>query len=134
MRVAQDVEKKLVGAIKKLATLLLAFTADHKKGRKPDAKDVKRLQRSWDTTSFFWSSLELPFRELLVKLPVDPDAALVEWHTTLRRLAWQAFEQAADLAGEDARAHKGVVAAEAQLRGGLNKVLPKPTSLKGETK
>ena len=72
----------------------------------------------------YWSSLEIPFQALVIDLVKDIDRALSAWHHAMRRSAYDAFEQAAQFAGEDGRSLKAVVRSRNYFTYRLNEVLP----------
>jgi CRISPR system Cascade subunit CasA len=120
---AETLRSQLWGAVNSLATLLVSAESDLKDGRKPDPNDVKKLYSHWDAEGRYWAALELPFYRFLDHLSEEPDAALAQWKTDLRRAAMRAFEQTASLSGSSVRALKASAKAELQLKAGLKKVL-----------
>jgi hypothetical protein len=58
-------------------------------------------------------------------LPARQDQALETWRETLRRAAWEAFDQVAGNLEHDPSKLKAVVRARDQLAAGLGKALPK---------
>ncbi len=79
-------------------------------GTNPDRARVSNLLESFAPERYYWSQLELPFRELLIKLPGDVShrsACLIDWFwNTLRPVAVDAFEQSVGQmdAGRDLKA------------------------------
>ncbi len=123
---AENVHKALKRAVSRLATLIIAPTADQPDGRKPDKKDVNNLMAHWAVGRHYWAQLEPAFYELLLTLPGDPDAALASWWRTLRSVAEEAFAQAERAAPDNARGLRAAVRARGQLYGALKKIEPFP--------
>ncbi len=124
---AENVHTKLKQALARLATLILAPTADQPDGRKPDKKDVNNLLSHWAVGRHYWTALEPSFYDLLLTLPRDPEAALHTWYETLWRAAEEAFAQAEAAAPNDARGLRAAVRARGQLIGSLKNTIPSPT-------
>lgn len=120
---AELLRSQLWGVISSLATLLLSPEADLKDGRKPHPDDVKKLLAHWNAEGLYWAALEIPFYHFLDRLPEEPDAAMVQWKTDLRRAALHAFEQTARVTGNSVRALKASARAQLQLYAALKKVL-----------
>jgi CRISPR system Cascade subunit CasA len=76
LNLAEEVGSSLYGAAKKTIEARLQGDA----GGKPDGERVKGLLDSFAPQSLYWSRLERPYRELLVKLA---DATTTEERTTL---------------------------------------------------
>jgi len=121
---AERAARQLWGATRTLATLLLSPESDMESGRQPAREDLDALTRQWAVDRRYWSSLEIPFREVMEELPEAPDDTLEGWRERLLRSARQAFDQVADNLGHDAAALKAVVRAGGQLAAGLAKQLP----------
>ncbi len=124
---AENVHSKLKHALARLATLILAPTADQPDGRKPDKKDVNNLLSHWAVGRHYWAALESPFYDLLLTLPRDSEAAMNAWRESLRHAAEEAFAQAEEAAPKDARGLRATVRARGQLIGALKKTIPSPT-------
>ncbi len=121
---AENAHTALKRAVSRLATLVLAPTADQPDGRKPDKKDVNNLMAHWAVGRTYWAALEPPFHELLLDLPRGPDAALGNWMRTVRDAAIEAFSQAEKALPDNARGLRAAVRARGQLFGALNKIIP----------
>ena len=119
---AENTRKKLYGALNKMATLKLAPTAEDEDGHAPDPKDVNNLINHWAADRQYWASLEAPFFQLLRDLPEKGEEAINQWDDALKTSARTAFDHAAQMAGNDARALRAAVKARGQLEGGLKKL------------
>lgn len=122
LEAAENTRKKLYGALAKMATLKLAPTAEDEEGHAPDPKDVKNLINHWAADRQYWATLEAPFFQLLRDLPEEGEKAINRWDIALQDSVWAAFNHAADMAGNDARALRASVKARGQLAGGLKKL------------
>ena len=125
LQMAEDVSRQLWGATRTLATLILSPQADTGEGHQPEQQDLDGLMSRWAVDRFYWSRLELPFREMMESLPEEKgEEALETWRKTLRQTAWQAFNRLTNDLGYDPHALKAVVRARGQLAAGLKKALP----------
>lgn len=122
LEAAENTRKKLYGALAKMATLKLAPTAEDAEGHAPDPKDVKNLINHWAADRQYWAALEAPFFQLLRDLPEEGEAAIHRWDTALQEAARAAFDHAAEMAGNDARALRASVKARGQLAYGLKQL------------
>lgn len=68
----------------------------------------------------YWASLDIPFQSFIVELAQDGEPVLLRWYEQLRETALSAFEQAAQLAGNDGRAFKAIVRGRSYLNYRLN--------------
>ena len=121
---AEEVAKKLRGAVLKLSELIIAPSANLEGGHKPDQSDTRNLADHLDISDRYWGSLEPFFWEFVETLPRQPEAAQSRWNAALRTAAWDAFSAAEELSGTAPNAMKAAVQARGQLGGGLRKVLP----------
>jgi CRISPR system Cascade subunit CasA len=119
---AENTRKKLYGALARMATLVLSPTADDEEGHKPDKKDVQNLMDHWAAERQYWAALEAPFFQLMRDLPTKGEEAINQWDIVLQKFARSAFDYAARMAGNDARALRASVRARGQLAGGLKKL------------
>jgi len=119
IEIANDIRKKLYGALARMATLILSPTADNEEGHKPDKKDVQNLMDHWESERQYWAALEAPFFQLMRDLPSKGEDAITQWDIVLQETAQTAFDYAAHMAGNDARALRASVRARGQLAGGL---------------
>lgn len=71
----------------------------------------------------YWANLDVPFQSFIVELTQDAETAMGQWFERLRRTALEAFEQAAQSAGDNGRAFKGVVRGRSYLHYRLNQSL-----------
>lgn len=76
--------EKLKDAVGTFATIVLT-----EKKRKADAKERGKFIKSLGTEAFYWDSMELPFRELMLKL--SKSVNLAEWRQTITKNARIAF-------------------------------------------
>ena len=125
VQMAEGVARRLWGAARTLATFVLSPEADAESGRQPAREDLEALTGQWAIERRYWPHLELPFRQMMEALPAGRDQALEPWRETLRRAAWEAFDQVATNLEHDPRKLKAVVRARDQLAAGLGKALPK---------
>lgn len=119
---AEQARNKLWGAINRLAEILLSPDADHEGGRKPDKVDKQKIIDHISAEDQYWSSLEIPFYQLLNNLPKNMEDAIDSWEKQLKRSAWDAFEFAADFIGLSPEALKARSLSEGFLGGGLKKI------------
>ena len=119
---AENTQKKLYGALSRMATLKLAPTAEDKEGHVPDTKEVKNLINHWAADRQYWASLEASFFQLLRDLPSKGENAIDQWDFALQESVRTAFEYAVRMAGNDARSLRASVRARGQLEGGLKKL------------
>jgi CRISPR system Cascade subunit CasA len=124
LEMAENTARQLWGAARTLATFIVSPDADAESGRKPKTEDLNALTEQWAIERGYWPHLERSFREMLEVLPDDQEAALAVWRDTLRRTAWDAFDQVADGLGYDPTSLKAIVHAREQLAAGLGKALP----------
>jgi len=122
LEAAENARKKLYGALSRMATLILSPTADDEDGRKPDKKDVQNLLAHWAAERQYWARLEAPFFRLMRDLPTEGEDAINQWDSVVQEAAWAAFDYAARMAGDDARALRASVRARGQLSGSLKKL------------
>ena len=121
---AENVCSTLMRAVARLATLLLAPSADEPNGRSPDKKDVDNLLAHWAAERTYWAELEPAFFALLETLPQSPNEAMQQWVAALQEQAERAFAQAERAAPNDARGLRATVRARGQFLGALKKTLP----------
>ncbi len=119
---SKNTQNKLYGALNKMATLKLAPTAYDDEGHPPDLKDVKNLINHWAADRQYWVALETPFFQLLRDLLEEGEAAIHRWDTALQEAARAAFDHAAEMAGNDARALRASVKAQGQLHYSLKQL------------
>ncbi len=118
---ADDVAQGLRGATATVARTVLA------PGEMPADKDrVWAMVDALAPDRLYWSRLEIPFRELLVRLPGDTAHQKRErdaWFTiTLRKTALTAFRESAGQLDHSARVLRAVVLGDQQLRRSLAKI------------
>jgi len=112
---AENGGRAVWGATRNLAERLMAPEGEGK----PDKDAVKSLSRSLGSEARYWASLDLPFRQMLPRLPERPNETLDAWDRTVLGAARRAFELAAEAAGNSARALRAVVNARAALERNL---------------
>jgi CRISPR system Cascade subunit CasA len=125
--VAENVARQLWGAARTMATFVLAPQADVEGAHVPAPDDMNRLAAMWGVERRYWSQLEVSFRLALEGLPVNRDDTLTAWQQTLRRTAWNVFDDVARDVETDPRALKATVRGREQLAAGLAKALPTAT-------
>jgi hypothetical protein len=89
------------------------------KSKDKEAQQTYKLFSSFGIERLYWSQLENHFYRFLQNLPDQPEAAVKEWRGHLRRTARAVFTQAQQYAGNDRRALRASVQAEAQFERGL---------------
>jgi CRISPR system Cascade subunit CasA len=128
---AEEVYIALRNASQWMAVLLISPSSDGKKWNevsKITQEEANELCFHWSIDQFYWGALELPFLDLLAKLPASSEEAVHEWNEILIKTAREALEQAAQQAGESATALKAAVSARAHLYRDLknNNLFPQP--------
>jgi CRISPR system Cascade subunit CasA len=119
---AEQSGRKLQYAMRTLANLVIKPSCNQKGVPPPDPQYRKRLTQYWAAERTYWAELESPFRTLVVDLPRQSEEALANWYGLIGRAAWDAFEQSAVSAGDDARTLRAAVIARRQLGAGLKKI------------
>lgn len=132
---AEAAAVELRGSTRLFAQRFLEGVDEGDAARKPPAEAVSQLVSSLAPERAYWSVLDVPFRELIVRLPqdrtVDDDGRpsfgateLPAWAEVLRRAARAALAEAVRRVGGDrARALRAVAIAERDLARGLRKPL-----------
>jgi len=111
----KDVGKALISALKRFAAISVLPST----GSKVDWGSVNDVVEHLGADRLFWSRLETPFHRLLPNLPRDRDEALKAWTATLRRTAWDAFNEATRDLDRSARTLKALGEARQKLDVGL---------------
>lgn len=122
IKLAEDVRRKLWGALRTLARFILVQGADQEEGHDPGRESMDKLMESWAVQEDYWSRLEVPFQNLMVGLPEDCEMAFEEWKSTVKESAWVAFERLAEQLEYDPRNMKATVIARGRLGGGIKSV------------
>ena len=73
----------------------------------------------------YWTNLEQPFHEFVIRLSEDRDKAMQTWITYLRSTALTAFDQAAQYVGTDDKSFKAMERGRSYLYYRLNELIPK---------
>ena len=115
---SEKVAEALASALRRFAATILAPT-----GTRPDWDAVRDCIRHLGTNSALWSRLETPFYRLLSDLPEDREGSLDTWLATLRRTAWDAFDEATHDLDRSPRTLRAVVEARQSLSMGLGRAL-----------
>jgi CRISPR system Cascade subunit CasA len=139
LRLAEDGGRALQRAVYRLATLALVSDASQG-GREPDLKLVASLVTHLDTDWVYWSSLEVPFKRLLVELPANVEGdgygygstMLPEWQQRVRRAARTALLAATSGFDGNGRSLKAATAGEQALEYWLATLLGLPQTPEGE--
>jgi CRISPR system Cascade subunit CasA len=122
LKLAEEGGRVLRRSVWHLATLILAPN-----GQSPDTDRVRSVVDNLAPDRLYWSRLEIPFRQFLVRLAERPDAReqeVARWvKGELSRQAWQAFEQTAGALDHSARMLRAVVQARQRLHSGLSSLL-----------
>jgi CRISPR system Cascade subunit CasA len=126
--VGKLVRSKFPSAVYTLARFVIKpTTSDSELDRLPDSEEVRKrienLANSWSVERDYWSRLELHFHRLVHNLPQDPEPALDEWRTHLRRAANSAFERVEAYVGQDRRTQRAAVKAREQFDRELDRIL-----------
>ncbi len=103
---AEQVRKKLWGAINSMSEILLSAHADHENGRRPTSNDKQSLADHINAENQYWVQLELPFYQLLNDLPEVGDEAIDQWQQNLQLSVWKAFAYARSIVGNSSVALK----------------------------
>jgi hypothetical protein len=137
---AEDGEKALRRAVNRLATL--ALVPDYGQGgRQPDRNLVSNLAAHLDAGRAYWSSLEAPFKQLMLALPGDPEtdgqtgygrATLPQWEELVVRTAREALLVAISGFALSGRTMKAAAVAERDLNFWLATVMDGPKVQKTE--
>ncbi len=126
LQLAEDTRFALRIASQWMAVLILAIKFDGKKWQDVDRitkTQAENLTTHWNVERNYWQQLEIPFQHFLEDLPKNPGAAQI-WREVLQRSAWNALEQAANFAGDDAVALKAAVRARGKLAYLLKELFP----------
>lgn len=121
---AENVARQLWGAARTMATYVLAPQADSESAHQPEREDLDRVMAPWGVERRYWGRLDTPFRFALEELPEKSEQTLSAWQQTLRRTAWEVFDNVAGEVEIDPRALKATVRGREQLASGLAKVFP----------
>ena len=131
---SEAVRQSLLQSVWQFAKLLLLRDESKQPGTE-QGKDIRKLIESLGADRLYWSALEVPFHQLLSKLPkiatpeVDDsdgacEAVLQEWGNGLKRVANRVFDISINREGSSARSLKAAVFAERYFAGLLKKALP----------
>ena len=102
---------------------------ENKKESKIDKtnNDYKNIFARLDPRRRYWARLEVPFRQFIQSLPINPEAAQSEWQTTVINTARTAFDQATASIDDPIRGLKAVVLARRSLEWGLGRYTQEET-------
>lgn len=111
---AEDTQENLRSACRSFARDLLS-----RGDRKPDGKDISAFVKQMMVNSWYWSTLEMSFQEILREytLENDPDDIRCQWLKSVRntlRMAWE--QHRASVSMGDAWAIRAFVKAEGPVR------------------
>lgn len=120
---SKEVHAQLWGALKQMAGLIVAFTADKSDGRKASPVDEQNLMNHWGTEDYYWNNLEVPFYRFLHSLPESADEAFDDWKKDLQKTAVRSFDYAVMHAGNSVSVMKASAKGKRQLLGGIHKIL-----------
>jgi hypothetical protein len=128
---AESVSQQLWGAARTLATYLVAPHQDSGEGRSAQREDLDQLMGGWDIQRPYWAKLEVPYFQLMERLPHAGEEALDDWFTLLRRTARDSLERVVAMVENGPRGYKAAVQARQQLAAGLARVLPAQEAMPG---
>ncbi|MGV8026161.1 MAG: type I-E CRISPR-associated protein Cse1/CasA [Anaerolineaceae bacterium] len=123
LKLAETVQGSLYGTMMAFAEILLSFNVDKKNGRKPDPNDKRNLVDHLGAQRIYWGELGNAFSALIANLPDDREKAILQWKTSIRNSARDAFDQAVSLVGESIHVLKAAATARRMLEAGLKKNL-----------
>jgi CRISPR system Cascade subunit CasA len=123
LNLANNVGRQLYFATKELAMWLVSPEDKNK----AHADDYRPLITRLNPERRYWARLDVPFRQFIQDLPVNPQAAQVEWQQTVINTARTAFEQATAGIDDPVRGLKAVVLARRSLEWGLSQLNQKQT-------
>ena len=121
LQAAEEVGQAVRRTSWRVCTAFLSLSAE----RRPDREQVEHLLDHLAPERYYWSQLEVPFRQLLADLPADHLGGSARWRDALRAAAQSAFQRAAAALGPTMRAIRAVALHEGAFRGALNAILPK---------
>ena len=88
--------------------------------------DIDNWVRHTEADIYFWSALDVPFQEFIVRLAdQDSDQIVNWWRERVRAAANDAFNKAKEYAHESDRAHRAVIEGQGYLRYQLEQMLGK---------
>ena len=88
--------------------------------------DIDNWVRHTEADIYFWSALDVPFQEFIVRLADQgSDQTVHWWRERVRAAAKGAFDKAKEYAHESDRAHRAVVEGRGYLRYQLEQMLGK---------
>ncbi|MCY3659248.1 MAG: type I-E CRISPR-associated protein Cse1/CasA [Caldilineaceae bacterium] len=121
LKLTETTEGLLKQALETMVRELLGIGAPP---NRPAEKDrIQEFVRHLGAERTYWSRLEVPFKQLLAKLPEDRDEygeygehSLAEWKTILRSSVMDAFKKSTSAMAQSARNFKAIAHAEGCLR------------------
>jgi hypothetical protein len=106
----------LLAALRRLASALLETET-----KKPDAKDISRLQSRMTARAGYWLGVEPGFHRFLQSIASE---SRHEWLEEARRMAARGLERAADAIGGTSRRWRALALAKRELSKSLRNVAP----------
>jgi CRISPR system Cascade subunit CasA len=129
IKVALDLAEKMGTKLKDAVEMFASIALTEKK-RKVDAKERRKFILSLGTEAFYWDSMELPFRELMLKLTESAD--LTVWKRIITKNALNAFVKTTDNSlTRSARELRARVEALAYLEKEITKMISPKRTKKG---
>lgn len=127
LSLTEETHNQLRDSLWHLASLVLLPDKRKEDLSKPDKDAIQSEQAQFDATSVYWGSLEIPFRELLERLPMaqkngDVEGEVANWMLLLRKTAAKALEHTVDGLRPSGRNLRAAVVARSVLNRGLNKM------------
>jgi CRISPR system Cascade subunit CasA len=134
LTLAERVSSVLYTSTRTLLEYSLAPTRDQLGGRKPDATGLRQLTSSVAPTQTYWSRLEAPFRDMMLRLAEDQGVdqfgdvhygsqVLPAWRETVRQTARNAFQETTRGMGTTSRTVKAVAIAERKFNRELGQTI-----------
>ncbi|MBN1314214.1 MAG: type I-E CRISPR-associated protein Cse1/CasA, partial [Anaerolineales bacterium] len=121
LQLTETAARQLWGATRTLATFLISPEADSESGRQPKREDLDALMNQWAIERHYWSSLEIPFQQVIATIPNEIDTVLAQWQQLVVQTTWNALDHLLSQIEATPRGFKAAVQARNQLAAGLVK-------------
>jgi CRISPR system Cascade subunit CasA len=134
LEIAEEVGKEVGGSAWRLARLLLFPNKPENEPLSTAQKaEAQKLADHLAPGRLYWAALEVPFRDMLLRLPADRieregavaygTRLLPEWAGRTRQAGLDAFEETTRSLDRSARTLRGVAKAEARLKSSINRIV-----------